>query len=259
MRHLAATLAGAAFVVSAILVGVTTAVEQPAPAEAHHNTQLIICWRTCSSGAGQNNVRFTNYDYRQAGWGAVDWPTGFVFTNNASVNRVKDGLCSGTTHPWKFCQSGGPQYMRVEQRLNPGDGCCAPGVWWDSDSGRKRFSQNCSSTEWTAHIRLYAPTNPSPTDVFYDHVDGYMVVGTTHLDYQDKNGCAGRSHGGTEAAENWMIGTMSSVPGWNVSYNTFSGLQNANSRHIVQRTIGGASVPHEYVNDGLSSIVEIPL
>lgn len=232
----------------AVVLGGVIAVELPAPAtvEAHHGTQYIICWSSCSG-----TTRFSNYDYRQSGWGDVDWATGFFFKFNATINGVKNGICTGTTHSWKYCTGGGTKWMYVQQLFSQPQATPAPWAGFDADGGRKRFNQNCSNNEWTAHIRLYAPPNQ---DAFYDLTDGFQVVGSAHLDYRDKDGCSGRAHGYTEVGENWMIGTMNGVPGWSVSYNTV-GLLNANSTHTVYHTLGGVAVPHVFDNDGLGTLV----
>lgn len=231
------------------LLASTLVISSPAPVSAHHGAQYILCLQNCSQW-----TRFTNYDYRQSGWGSVDWPTGFYFKFNATINGVKNGICNTTTHPWKYCTGGGTQYMYVEQVFSLP--AATPARWsgFDADGGRKRFNQSCTNNNYTAHIRLYAP----PTqDAFYDLTNGFQIAGSAHLDYRDSNGCSGRIHGYTETGENWMIGTMTSIPGWSVSYNV-SGFLNANATHTVNRTLGGVQVPHVYENDGLATLVSVP-
>lgn len=234
----------AALVVAAALLGAA------APATAHHNSTYLM-------GVGQSNNRWSSYDYRQNFYGDVDWPVGFVFHGNANVTAVKDGVCLHTTHSWKYCTSGGPQWLSIQAIASPW------GPAWtgfDNDSGRKRFSQSCTSTNWTSHMRFYAPQvkHGRPDDAFYSPDYGFMVVGTTHLDYRDRDGCAGREHGRTETAENWFIGTIRGVPGWTDTYDNPTIFYNANAPHTVNRTVGGVAVPHVYDNDGYGTLVNVP-
>lgn len=219
------------------------------PVAADHNPQYILTLPYDSN-------RFTSYDYRQGTWGDVDWPTGYLFTGNANINKVKDGLCTGTSYPWKYCATGGPQYMYVEG-VASGQG----GSWagFDSDSGRKRFSQDCGSTEWTAHPRLYAPQvkHGQSDDTFFSLYYGYMVVATSHLDYQDAPGCGYRTHGYTEIAENWLSFTVNAVPGWTTYQNNSVYFSNANSSHTRWRELSGWYVAHIYDNDGNATYVDV--
>jgi hypothetical protein len=234
-----------------------TSVLRPTEASAHHNPQFILCIWNCSE-----YTRFTNYDYRQNGWGAVDWPTGFYFWNGATVNAVKNGICSGTTHSWKYCDVGGTMNMYVEQIYNAG-AATGPGfAGFNQDGGRKRFSQNCGNPNWTAHMRIYGP--PTYNDAFYDINKGFQVAASAHLDFEDAAGCAGRKHGWSEVGENWMIGTMNATPGWQVSYNT-AGFLNANANHDQPRCLdnpwpftGCTNTPHVYDNDRLATTVRVP-
>lgn len=234
---------------AALLVGAGLTVQQATPASANHGQQWILNLQNDSN-------LFTNYDYRQGGFGDVDWPTGFLFRGNANVNRVKEGVCSLTTHFWKFCIAGGTQNMYVKG--------VPPAESWegfDTDRGRKRFEQFCNSMEWTSHMRMYAPqtTNgmASGDDNFFSVQYGFMVVGTTHLDYQDKDGCGARQHGFTEVGENWFLGTLNGIPGWTVAPEIW-GFLNANANHTIMRNLGGAMVPHTYDNNGLATEVVVP-
>lgn len=236
-------------VICALLVVAGLAVQPGSPASAHHGQQWIL------QMPNQGNL-FTNYDYRQGGWGDVDWPTGFIFRGNAHVNRVKDGVCNLTNHFWKFCIAGGIPNMYVKG-VPPADS------WegFDTDRGRKRFDQFCDSMEWTSHMRMYAPQTTNGqgggNDNFFSVEFGFMVVGTTHLDYQDKDGCGARQHGHTEVAENWFLGTLNGIPGWTVNPEIW-GFANANGNHTIMRNLGGAMVPHTYDNNGLATEVVVP-
>lgn len=87
---------------------------------------------------------------------------------------------------------------------------------------------------------------------------GYFIVGTAHLDYRDKNGCAGRIHGYSDVAENWFLGTISGVPGWSYVTDAWD-FWNANSFHPpFGRVLGGQNVPHVYENNGLAYEVNVP-
>jgi hypothetical protein len=240
----------AAVLCSALLTTVSTS----RPAYADHGPQWIICLPTCTEW-----TRFTNYDYRQNGWGSVDWPTGFFFMQNASRNSVRNGICSLTTHSWKYCATGRRSVHVRGTDLQRGPGDRRRVCSHVADSGRKRFTQNCTNNEWTAHMRIYGPPGiPGGNSYFYDLQRGFQVAATTHLDYRDQGGCAGRTHGYSEIAENWMIGTMNAIPGWSVQYNTW-GLGNSNTgpAHTVDRTLSGVQVPHIYDNDGWATTVVV--
>ncbi|MCU1503871.1 MAG: hypothetical protein JWM12_3225 [Ilumatobacteraceae bacterium] len=204
---------------------------------------------------GDDNL-FSNYDYRQDGQGAVDWPVTFVFTGNATIARIKDALCHATATPWTYCDTGSTMYLEA-RAAGPG----AASAGFVRDGGVKRFGENCSTSDFTAHMRIYAPPAGNDRDEgrrsFTSAAYGSVVVATTHLDFEDHAGCGGRIHGYTDVAEHWFITAMRTVPGWDVRPDSLD-LQNANETYVVLRQLSGAEVPHVYGNDRLATRVIVP-
>ena len=204
--------------------------------------------------AGDDN-QFSPFDFRQNGSGPTDWPVTFVFRGNATMERVKAGLCRETRHPWKYCDSGGSMYLYARTG--------ASGAHFEGfvgNGGIKRFGENCASNEFTAHMRMYAPPADgrpgADSDSFASAVYGNMVLATVHLDFQDKAGCSGRVHGYSDVAEEWFIEAMKTIPGWQVIPDSLD-LGNANDTFVVMRDVSGAHVPHVYENDQLATEVVI--
>ena len=198
--------------------------------------------------------QFSSYDFRQDQFGDVDWPVSFVFRGNASVSRIKDGLCKRSTHAWKYCTGGGPEYM-FDAPLAAG----ASDQRFTGDTGVKRFNEVCSTTSFTAHIRLYsltAPDNRTPAAAV-TAMPGAKVVGTVHLDFDDKGGCSGRIHGYPDVAEQWFIEAMRTIPGWTVQPGAWN-LHTATPPYVVLRKLSGVEVPHVYGMDGLATDVVLP-
>ncbi len=198
--------------------------------------------------------RFSNYDYRQSGFGAVDWPVTFVFTGNASIQRIKDALCQKTASAWTYCDRGGSMHLFAQASSPDGafDGFLG-------DGGVKRFKEACSTTDFTAHMRLYAPpaNTEAAGDSFASGTYGSIVIATAHLDFEDRAGCAGRIHGYSDVAEKWFIDAMRSIDGWQVRPDTFD-LGNANDTYVVMRELSGTEVPHVYGNDRFATQVIVP-
>lgn len=195
---------------------------------------------------GDDN-QFGAYDLRQAGSGPVDWPVTFVFRGNATVERIQNGLCSETQHPWKYCDHGGSMYLFAR-----GGTAGEPFSGYIADGGLKRFGETCATNDFTAHLRIYAPAADSFTSPTYGHI----VVATAHLDFQDKAGCSGRVHGYSDVAEAWFIEAMRTIPGWEVNADQVD-LGNANEQFVVMRDVSGADVPHIYQSDRLATEVII--
>lgn len=186
---------------------------------------------------GHPDVRFSAYDFRQDGFGAVDWPAEFVFHGNATVGKIHDALCHQTKDPWSYCDAGGPMHL-----FN--------GESFDANSGVKRFREDCQTNSFTAHMRLYEVKDPS------DEL-GTVVVGTAHLDYEDHAGCSGRIHGYPDIAEAWFLEAMSQIPGWTITKDAWD-LGNASDSYVILRDLGGVLVPHEYGHDSKATDVVIP-
>jgi hypothetical protein len=195
--------------------------------------------------------QFSSYDFRQDRFGDVDWPVSFVFRGNASVARIKDGLCHRSAHSWKYCTAGGPEFLfNVPVAAGPSD------QRFTADTGVKRFNEVCSTTSFTAHIRLYSLTAPddSSSASASTGVPGAKVVGTVHLDFDDKGGCTGRIHGYPDVAEQWFVDAMRTIPGWTVRPGAWD-LQTATPPYVVLRKVSGVEVPHVYGMDGLATDV----
>jgi hypothetical protein len=198
-----------------------------------------------------DNRRFSSYDFRQDQFGDVDWPVSFIFRGNATVSSIKKGLCKHTVHAWKYCASGSPMFM-FDDPFATG----TSDLRFTSDSGVKRFNEQCSTTSFTAHMRLYALTPPD-NRLFATRPSAgtaAKVVGTVHLDFDDKAGCSGRIHGYPDVAEQWFIEAMKTVPGWTLTPGAWN-LHTASDPYVVLRKIGGAEVPHVYGLDGLATDV----
>jgi hypothetical protein len=195
--------------------------------------------------------QFSSYDFRQDQFGDVDFPVAFVFRGNATVARIKQGLCKRTVHAWKYCDSGGPMYL-----FDAPAGSGSSDQRFTGDTGVKRFSEVCSTTSFTAHMRLYALTAPddraSATAAAAASIA--KVVGTVHLDFADKGGCSGRIHGYPDVAEQWFVEAMSTIPGWTVRPGAWN-LHTASDPYVVLRKVAGVEVPHVYGLDGLATDV----
>ena len=202
---------------------------------------------------GDTNM-FSNYDFRQSGFGAVDWPVTFVFIGNASVQRIKDALCQQTSSAWTYCDKGGSMHL-FAQASSSGD--ASDGFL--GDGGVKRFKESCSTTDFTAHMRLYAPpaSTKATGNSFASGTYGSVVVATAHLDFEDSAGCAGRIHGYSDVAEQWFIDAIQSLDGWQVRPDTFD-LGNVNDTYVVMRELSGTEVPHVYGNDRFATEVVVP-
>lgn len=191
--------------------------------------------------------RFASYDFRQRELGDVDWPVAFVFRGDISVDDIKDALCSKSTHAWKYCDKGGPMYMLDGPLASPGAG----GVFV-ADRGVKRFNENCSTTRFSGHIRLYPLGGPDRKGSGLAR-----VVGTVHLDFDDKGGCSGRIHGYPDIAKQWFLVAMRAVPGWQVTPDAWD-LRNGSNQYVVQRKVAGVEVPHVYGQSRLAADVYVP-
>jgi len=196
---------------------------------------------------------FSIYDFRQDGFGGVDWPVTFIFDGKATIDKVRAGLCDGTRHAWKYCDGGGPMYFFDGTALAGGTGDL-----FVSDSGKKRFNENCSSLTFTAHVRLYAAKDGSaPGTAFTSEKYGNVVVGTTHLDFEDHSGCSARIHGYPDVAQAWFTEAMKTIAGWEVHPDAFD-LGNGSDDYVIMRELSGNLTPHVYGNDGKATEVVIP-
>ncbi len=85
--------------------------------------------------------------------------------------------------------------------VTPGDGSTEVSfTGFLSNSGLKRFAENCSTNTFTVHMRPYAPKSTDGQS-FVSAKYGHVVIATVHLDFQDHTGCSARIHGFPEVAE----------------------------------------------------------
>jgi len=162
-------------------------------ARAHTATSLAII--------SVNADQIRNYDFLSQTVSAsnVDWAVDLVFSNNATINTVKNGL-NGTYGAGASCASG------MYGRLND------TGTWvWDTDQGRKTIC--CPISADSYHYRIYADSD----DQMYNTTWGYYVFGTTHIDH---NECGANPWSGqSESAEVYLRNHAPS--GWTVSANNY--------------------------------------
>jgi hypothetical protein len=195
--------------------------------------------------------QFATYDFRQDQFGDVDWPVAFVFRGRATVAGIKHAMCKQSQHAWTYCDKGGPEFMYdAPLGAGPSD------QRFTSDSGVKRFNEVCSTMSFTAHMRLYALA-PVDDRTGATTSAGAKVVGTVHLDFDDKGGCSGRIHGYPDVAERWLLEAMQTIPGWTVTPAAWN-LHTKSDPYVVLRRVSGAEVPHVYGLDGLATDVFVP-
>jgi hypothetical protein len=196
-------------------------------------------WLTTLPG---DTATFSTYDFRQDGFGAVDWPVEFIFRGNVSVAKVRDALCHQTEERWHYCNEGGPMHLFGSDGTFDG---------FLANSGVKRFREDCQSEAFTAHMRIYAPEGGLKSTY------GPIVIATAHLDFEDHTGCTGRIHGDPDIAEQWFISALSSIPGWTVTPHKWD-LHNGSDAYVIMRDLGGALVPHVYGHDDYATDVVVP-
>ena len=153
-------------------------------------------------------------------------PSTLVFGNNATINKVKDGL-----NGQGYGHSGSTMYGFV----TAGTGACCV---WDADDGRK--TGICTGT----HYRVYADSD----DRMYTPSWGYFVMGTTHRDNDECPGGAGPTHGWSEEAESNVRGASNNA-GWAI-YPDYLPFNNS----VVTSWIGN----RYYQNNGLATLITMP-
>lgn len=188
---------------------------------------------------------FSTYDFRQRDLGDVDWPVAFVFRGRPSVAGIKEALCERSRHAWKYCGKGGRMFL-----FRGGSDRRATGGF-AGDGGVKRFNERCSTTRFSAHLRLYELADAEPRAG-----EGAVVVGTVHLDFADRSGCTARIHGYPDVAEQWLLAAMRTVPGWTVTTDAWD-LRTRSKPYVVLRKVSGVEVPHVYGQDGLANDVYV--
>jgi hypothetical protein len=125
---------------------------------------------------------YRNYDFlsQSVSSANVDWAIDFLFTNNASVGKVKAGIgycCWGSTMYGRFNGGSETGYAYV----------------WDGDGGVK--DAWCSLYSDVYHLRVYADGD----DRLYNTSWGYWVFGSAHIDHAE---CGDAYSGMSEVAEN---------------------------------------------------------
>lgn len=121
-----------------------------------------------------------------------------------------------------------------------------------ADKGVRRFNESCSTTRFAGHIRLYPVGGDGK-----ERSGAARVVGTVHLDFDDKGGCSGRIHGYPDIAKQWFLEAMRAVPSWRVTPDAWN-LHNGSRRYVVQRKVAGVEVPHLYGQSPLATDVYVP-
>jgi hypothetical protein len=140
----------------------------------------------------------------------VDWPVTLLFSNNANVNKVKDGPLSGKYDQGASCA--GPMNMRVGPNF--------AGMVWDTDSGKKTTC--CPITGSDIHFRVYADHDDSP-DRLYNVTLGYYIAATSHHDIRECG--SGTQFGYSETAEQEIATDSANIAGWAV-YSNYWGMDN---------------------------------
>lgn len=155
-------LSGCLSALVGIILGVALVAGAPDPASAH-----------CSGGAldirSPGNDKFYNFDFTSQNVDGcnVDWPINFVFTNDATVDRVKDRMAEEG-----YDDEGGGMWGR----LNNGN----PSNWeWNWDLGKKNYSETDCFLGEVEHYRAYAADN----NRMYNMNWGFYVVASSHIDH----------------------------------------------------------------------------
>lgn len=203
------------------------------------------------------NRQYANRNYSRE----VDWPVTFIFRNDASINKVKQGLGSSALGSDKLDSSGSKMFLSLSDSLNQalqyGDhGSVEQHRWWDEDGGVKEVK--CSGLPQTRsvtnHIRLYADSRGSTPgtrdDRLYNPYWGFYVLGTTHKDVLECNPFGGTWFGKSEAAENHIADLAKRV--WGAGGVAEDGYNMDNYEQI--RTEGDN---HKWENNGRATVVRV--
>jgi hypothetical protein len=196
---------------------------------------------------------FSSYDFNKTELTRPEWPVEFVFRGDATVAGIEDGLCRLSSFPWKYCASGSNEFLYSPS--DPGDLTFESGDYLAS-GGVKRFSETCADTQFTAHMRLYPLLQSGGVlDAAPAGADA-AVVGTVHLDYEDRGGCSGSKYGYPDVAEQWFEDAMRTVPGWTITPDAWN-LHNGSAPYVVLDRQRGIVVPYVYGQDSLATDVYI--
>lgn len=210
-----------------VVLGVTVAGLVAAPSGAQADRVIDGAWYSVTFPGGGD--AFDNYDYRseQRSPSNVDWAVNLVFTNNATVPKVKSVV--SPVMPY----AGGIMYSYVRGS-------------WDQDRGLKQHDGGwgdgtCPGND-SYHFRVYAP---SATDRMYNVNLGYFVIGTGHNDYRE--GCSNAYAGDNETVESYVAG-LCRTRGYQVVEDYWN---LSNPEHTQDGT-------HHWDNDGWATQISIP-
>jgi hypothetical protein len=164
-----------------------------------------------------------NYDGTTSNYDAnnVDWPNNMLFTNNATVNKVKN----------IYWGDAGWQGSTMYFKLNDGSGWVT-----DTDDGTKSGD---ILTTYRYHMRIYANSGTSS----YNTSLGYYCLGTSHMDINEPFG----DYGYSEVAELCMCSTAESAG--------YSVVQNYG---YYGNDIDEWQGDHYYQSNGYASAVNVP-
>ncbi|HYN94875.1 MAG TPA: hypothetical protein VES42_13585 [Pilimelia sp.] len=209
------------------VTGLIAAAVLTAAAPAQADRVIQGSWLNITMPGGGDS--FDNYDYRSTSRSPnnVDWAVNLIFTNNATVPKVKAVVSAVQPHAGSLMYS----YVRGG---------------WDQDRGLKQFpgawgGGTCPGNH-NYHFRVFAPSN---TDRMYNVNLGYFVIGTSHNDYRE--GCSNGYAGDNEQAES-HVATMYRTRGYAVREDYW----NLYNRETIW------DGPHHWNNDGYATQITIP-
>lgn len=211
--------------------------------------------------SGWNGEANRNYAQR------VDWPVNFIFRNNASISRVKDGLRRQGLNA-----SGGPMFLSLSdspwqglQKQSHGGYTIYHTAWWDKDKGLKEVA--CSSPfptvsrGTTNHIRLYADsaeafpgadrgrTPGTRDDKLYNPYWGFYVLGTSHKDHWECPPSPATWFGKSEQTEHHIAGLARKAWG--------AGAVSEDAYDMKNREPLDAEGKHVWENNGMATVVRV--
>lgn len=202
----------------ATLLILASSVLAPSHASAHHDNNSGYV------SMGSSDYVY-NYDFMSSGswsYSNHDWFVMIVFAQNATINKVKNGLNSQG-----YGAGGSTKYGRISDNGTSN-------FVMDADGGR-----DTNSCPYQTHYRLYADSDDR---LGFNATYGYFVIGTTHLDLA--HGCAGTDLFGWSAEANGNVRTAAQNVGWSVSADSVT-----MSNGIAQNHMNGNSTRY-YQNAG---------
>lgn len=224
--------------VSSWLLGALTGIS--GVAAAHHNDGINKQWWTPPDL--ENIARWdcnSSISGTCVGSGAsasqIDWAVHLVYTQNATVNKVKNQIRNNYIGD-SYNGPGSPKFWEYyEQTANP------PHPVVDSDSGISEG--NCFQT----HVRFYA--SPITDSLGYDQDWGYYVIATAHRDKNHVSGCPNADQFG------WSEGAAAEITSDDGSW--FSS-ETITLNNDEPSTHWDASLTNYYASDGVAYKVPAP-